>query len=168
MVRRRSSRAVGFTSAEDAVSRFAGGAAGPMAASRFLSVLMKFLPPLPRTIERLLGEVERSPVVALQDEEPHHERVPFREGVLQQDDVAERLPHLLAADRDEVVVDPVLHERFPGEAFALGDLALVVGEHVVHPAAVDVERLSQVLHRHRRALDVPSREPRSPTGSATA
>ena len=50
----------------------------------------------------------------------------------------------------------------PGRRLALRDLVLVVREDDVHAAAVDVEGLAQVLHAHRRALDVPARPARAP------
>ena len=49
----------------------------------------------------------------------------------------------------------------------LRDLVLVVRENQVQPAAVDVERRTQVPMRHRRALQVPTRPCLVPTGSAT-
>ena len=48
--------------------------------------------------------------------------------------------------RDDLVTDGRLRLR---------DLVLVVGELVVVAARVDVEAVAEVLHRHRRALDVP-------------
>ena len=56
-------------------------------------------------------------------------------------------------DRDHLVAD---------RALALRDLVLVVGEPEVDAPGVDVEAFAQVLHRHRRALDVPSGEPLAP------
>ena len=44
----------------------------------------------------------------------------------------------------------------------LGALVLVVREHEVVAAAVDVEALAEDLERHRRALDVPARPARAP------
>ncbi len=41
-------------------------------------------------------------------------------------------------------------------------LAIVVRKLVLHAAAVDVERLAQVFHRHDRALHVPARETPAP------
>ncbi len=52
---------------------------------------------------------------------------------------------------------PVPGEGLAGAAAALRDLVLVVGEDEVLPAGVQVERLAEVLHAHRRALDVPAR-----------
>ena len=47
----------------------------------------------------------------------------------------------------------------PGRRLALGDLVLVVREDEVDAAGVDVERLAEVAHAHRGALDVPARAP---------
>ena len=59
-------------------------------------------------------------------------------------------------------------ERLAGDALALRDLALVVREDEVGAAAVQIEVRPEVLHRHRRALDVPARpadaERRTPRG----
>jgi len=59
-------------------------------------------------------------------------------------------------------VQPHVHERLAGRALALGNLVLVVRKDVVDRPRVDVESLPQVLHAHRRALDVPPRTPLSP------
>ena len=52
-------------------------------------------------------------------------------------------------------------ERVAG-AFRLRDLVLVVREHEIVAAAVDVEAVAEDLERHRRALDVPAGPARSP------
>ena len=46
----------------------------------------------------------------------------------------------------------------------LGDLALVVREHQVHAAAVDVELAAEVFLAHHGALEVPAREAFAPRG----
>ena len=51
---------------------------------------------------------------------------------------------------------PVAHEGLARRAGALRDLVLVVREDEVDAPAVQVERLAQVLHAHRRALEVPA------------
>src|SRR5436190_23194273 len=61
-------------------------------------------------------------------------------------------------------VEPRSNERLPGRSFALGDLVLVMREDQIDAAGVDVERLAEVLHRHRRALDVPARAARADRG----
>src|SRR5206468_1317144 len=63
-------------------------------------------------------------------------------------------------DTSPLTVPPVPHPRpcpirAPGP-FADHRLALVVREHEIEPAAVDVERGAEVLVRHRVAFDVPT------------
>ena len=60
----------------------------------------------------------------------------------QGDKVPQRLPHLLPVDGDHIVMDPVMHALSAARSDVLGNLALVVREHQVHTAAVDVELLS--------------------------
>ena len=65
------------------------------------------------------------------------------------------------------VVHPVARELVAG-ADGLRDLVLVVREHEVAAAAVDVEAVAEDLQRHRRALDVPARAGPGPTATPTA
>src|SRR5690606_4391840 len=53
------------------------------------------------------------------------------------------------------VMHPVLGHRRPVAAAALGALVFVVGEDQIETAAMDIERLAQVVVAHRRALDMP-------------
>src|ERR671937_2130337 len=76
--------------------------------------------------------------------------------------VAERLRHLLFAEIDEAVVNPVARERLMGGRLCLRDLTLVVREDEVLATPVDVEGVAEVAHRHRGALDVPPRTPGPP------
>ena len=59
---------------------------------------------------------------------------------------------------------PVLRPLVSKVALALRDLVGVVGEGVVHAAAVNVEVLAEVLHRDAGAFDVPSRVAHAPGG----
>src|SRR5690606_31788770 len=77
--------------------------------------------------------------------------------------VAERLAHLLAAGGEQAVVQPVASETVPGRS-GLGRLALVVGGDQVDAAAVDVERGAEVFGGHRRALQVPAGTAGPPRG----
>ena len=67
-------------------------------------------------------------------------------------------------DRDEAIVQPVASEAVvvARACLRLCDLVLVMREDEIAAAAVEVERLSQILHRHRRTLDVPARTPLAP------
>jgi hypothetical protein len=80
----------------------------------------------------------------------------FLQEIFDEDAVAERLRHLHPVPVDHVVVQPVAGEALAGRRPGLGDFAFVVGELILQAAAVDVEFLAEVLHRHRRAFDVPS------------
>jgi hypothetical protein len=77
------------------------------------------------------------------------------------EEVAQRLAHLLAGDVEEAVVHPVgRHEGVAERRAALRDLVLVVREDEVEAAGMDVEGLAELLGAHRRAFDVPSGRPR--------
>ena len=79
------------------------------------------------------------------------------------EEVAQGLGHLLALDLQHLVVQPDLGEVAMGvRTAALGDLVLVVREHQVVAAAMDVETLAQQVIGHGRALDVPARTAPAP------
>ena len=80
------------------------------------------------------------------------------EELLQGDEVAQALTHLLPVDGDHVVVHPVVHHLITLAGNGLCDLAFVVGEDKIHATTVDVEVVAEILARHGRALAVPSRE----------
>src|SRR4051812_44152788 len=61
-------------------------------------------------------------------------------------------------------MDPVPSRDVAGDRGGLRDLVLVVREDVVDTAGVDVEARSEVAHGHRRALEMPAREPLAPAG----
>ena len=63
---------------------------------------------------------------------------------------------MLALDEQEADVEPVAGEGLCGGGLGLGDLVLVVGEHQVFAAGVEVEGLAEELHGHGGALDVPA------------
>src|SRR5258705_8689355 len=53
-------------------------------------------------------------------------------------------------------VDPVADKLLARGAFALRNLVFVMRKDQIDAAGMNVEGLSQVLHRHRRALNVPA------------
>ena len=59
-------------------------------------------------------------------------------------------------------MNPAAHHLVARHSLGLRDLSLVVRKHVVGPTGVDVEPIAQQRHRHRRALDMPARESRTP------
>src|SRR5260370_21535452 len=62
----------------------------------------------------------------------------------------------------ERVVYEVTHERLARRALRLRNLILMMDRDMVEAARMNIDRLAEVLHRHRRALCIPSREPASP------
>src|SRR5262249_46945495 len=75
--------------------------------------------------------------------------------------VAFRFRHLLPINEEMFVMHPETHERFARYCFTLSDLVFVMGKNVIDAAAVDVQRLTQLLHRHCRTFEMPAR----PTGT---
>ena len=92
----------------------------------------------------------------LQHKEAQHIGGRGLEDVAQQQEVAQRLAHLLVVDLQHAAVHPVIGEGAAACGLGLGALVLVMREHQVGAAAVDIERQAQVLARHSRALDVPA------------
>src|SRR2546421_12568685 len=77
--------------------------------------------------------------------------------ITQRRKVLQAFRHLLADSVLQMLrVQPIADERLVGGGLALRDLVFVVRKDVVHAAGMDVEALAQVLHAHRRALDVPA------------
>ena len=106
-----------------------------------------------------------------QEVEPEDVGARVPEHVADEHEVAERLAHLLALVTHHGDVHPEPDERpDTGRDLGLRDLALVMGEDEVGPAAVDVERVAKILGGHRAALDVPAGSTgaprRVPTGFA--
>src|SRR5260370_2983533 len=62
----------------------------------------------------------------------------------------------------ECVVYEITHERLARRALRLRNLVLMIDRDMVEAARMNIERLAEVLHRHRRALDMPSRVATSP------
>src|SRR5579872_4617170 len=73
------------------------------------------------------------------------------------DQIAKRLAHLATLVTDHPGVHPCPGERTPaGQALRLRTLRFVVAELEVPPAAMDVDLVAEVAHRHGRAFDVPA------------
>ena len=87
----------------------------------------------------------------LHDKEAYDLSRVFFENVLDGEEVVLRLRHLLIMDRDEAIVQPVASEAVvvACACLRLRDLVLVMREDEIAAAAVEVERLAQILHRHR-------------------
>jgi hypothetical protein len=116
---------------------------------------------LGRRGDGVVREVADAAVMRAQQVEPHGDGVVALEQRRQLHHVALRLRHLLAAERQHVPVHPHAGEGLAGRP-RLGELALVVREHQVEAAAVDVELVPEVLRAHDRALEVPAGEALAP------
>ncbi len=99
----------------------------------------------------------------LQDREPQRLAGELIEQVADRVEVAERLRHLLSLAHQVAVVHPVACEAVVGMGAAgLGDLVLMVREHQVHAAAVDVEGAPEMFLAHGRTLEMPARPATAP------
>ena len=79
--------------------------------------------------------------------------------------VLPRLAHLDAVEGQRAGQHPVAGEGRTVGTSCLGDLAFVVGEDIIDAAAVDVERLAQILGGHGRA-SMPAGNPHPGAGPA--
>src|SRR4030043_1998126 len=70
--------------------------------------------------------------------------------------VAETLSHSLALHEPVFAVHPVVHEFLACSSLALRDFVLMVGEHVLPAARVNVECFAQIFHGHGGAFNVPA------------
>src|SRR5688572_6606747 len=61
-------------------------------------------------------------------------------------------------------VNPVAGKLVSGGAFALRDLVFVMGKDQIDATGMDIKSLAEILHRHRRTLDVPAGPPTSEFG----
>ena len=102
-------------------------------------------------------------VATVDQEETDRERIVSGLGqVAKGREAARALRHLLPRRIEKVLrVKPEPREGLVIRGLRLRDLVLVVREHEVNAAGVDVERLAQVALAHRRAFDVPSRPARA-------
>ena len=111
--------------------------------------------------QRLRRVLHRRPVVRLAQVVAQLHRPHLGHHHVHQQRVAQRLAHLLAGHPEQAVVHPVVGELVTGRP-GLGEFVLVVGEHQVQAAAMDVERGAQVLGGHSGAFQVPARAARPP------
>src|SRR3990170_2003851 len=71
-------------------------------------------------------------------------------------EIAKRFGHLLAVDKEPLIVKPVFDEGFSRRALRLGDFIFVVRENKINPAGVNVKTLAKMFHRHGGTLDMPA------------
>ena len=70
--------------------------------------------------------------------------------------------HLLGFHDEILAMEPIVDPFLARRALGLRDLVGVVDLNMIHPTAVYVELISQILHGHGTALDMPARVTPSP------
>ena len=124
---------------------------------------VEFLQRGPGRSEGIRVEIELGAIVRAEQEIADLRTGPaFRREVAQRVEITERLRHLLPLDREVFAMEPVIDELAAVCGFALRDLVLVVREHVVDAAGVDVEGEPEVFAAHRGAFEVPAGAAGSP------
>ena len=114
-------------------------------------------------VEQGLVHIDGRAIVGVDECKTQHHGVHLGEYVANRPEIAEGFAHLFAVDVDKAVVQPMMnHRRMTGVALALTNFCFVVREAEVVTAPVDVELFAEVVHGHRRALDVPARPARAP------
>ena len=81
-------------------------------------------------------------------EVPSRNPIGLREQIVGIHDISDRLGHLLAANRNETVVQPRGGKLIARRA-RLSEFVLVVGKTKVKPSPVDVKGAPQIARRHR-------------------
>ena len=85
-----------------------------------------------------------SGAVSLVDQIPQRVKVPLG------------LRHLLVIHEKMLAVNPESRKRLAGDSFTLSNLVLVMGENIVDAAAMNIERVAEILHRHCGAFQMPA------------
>ena len=112
---------------------------------------------IPRLHDPFFGEIQLAAIGNRKQQKSNRGGlVPAREKIAQRIEVAERFRHLLAFDNQMLGVQPGAHELLAGGGFALRDFVFVVRKGEIDAAGVNIERVAQILHGHRGALDVPA------------
>ena len=78
------------------------------------------------------------------------------------EEIAQRLGHFLVVNIDIAVVHPVMRECLACSSFTLCNFILVMRENQVLTAAVQIERIAQIVRRHCRAFNMPARATLAP------
>src|SRR5438067_7509040 len=116
-----------------------------------------------RVIELVRRVLPWLAIVMAEQQDPDAVGVIARQQVTDEDEVAERLAHLLALVTEHADVHPDASERpHPRRGLRLRDLAVVVRIDQIGAAAMDIDLWAQMLQRHRRALDMPARPAHAP------
>ena len=131
--------------------------------SQALLPLVQALQCAPRAGQALEGEIERQAVVCGEQDVAHLASGPaFGQQITEGVKIAERFRHLAPVDHEMRAVHPEIDEFLTCAALGLGDLRLVMGKNIIHPAAVDVQAVAKQAGGHGTAFYVPTGTPRPP------
>ena len=127
---------------------------GTQAEQKLLDALQTAL----RRYQPVPGEVQLLAIGHGHKEVANRNRIVFAfDEIAEGKEVSFRFRHLLALHQQMLAVYPEADEWFPRDGLALSNFVFVMGKNVVHAAAMDVERFTKLLHRHRGAFNVPPR-----------
>ena len=113
-------------------------------------------------LDELPAKVDGAAVMRAQHKQAHRHQIKFLGNIPHGKKVAGGFAHLLIVDVDVPIVHPVLGKRLSRCALALCNLVFMVWEYQIHPAAVDIQRIAQILHAHGAAFHMPTRAPHAP------
>ena len=122
------------------------------------------------SLQGIVREIYCAAIVSREDEETDgHWRISLlqtvviaSEELLQSDEVAKTLTHLLTVDGNHIVVHPVMNHLVALRSHSLRNLTLMVRENQIHTATMNIEVAAQVLASHSSTLAVPARETIAP------
>ena len=86
------------------------------------------------------------------------------EELFEGNEVVIRLTHLLSGNGDHIVMHPIVHRLMSLCCHALGNFTLMVREHQIESAAMNIEFLAEIFLSHSGAFEMPPREALAPWG----
>ena len=115
-----------------------------------------------RLVQPVPGEIELVAVRHGRKQVPNRRRlVPLQHEIPRREEIPQTLRHLLAFHEQKASMEPEVRESFPGQRLRLRNFIFVMRKDQVFAASVQVKGVAQLLHRHDRAFNVPSRTPAS-------
>src|SRR5262249_3631960 len=109
---------------------------------------------VPKSFE---SEIQLLPITNRNEQVTDLERiVTFLQKIPQRKEIAFRFGHLFAFDKQMLPVNPKPHELPARDGLALCNFIFVMRENVVDAAAMNIQRFTEMFHRHGGTFQVPS------------